>query len=362
MKKKLTALILAGALSCAIAVPAAAADSRRPLISPAPISEETPSISHSVLYYGTVKAIIKDEAGVPRQLHMTSERYGEYVMNLSEQTVWIDSGNHTAADPVDLREGEGIYVFHSPAATRSLPPQSTAYAVVRNVPMDAGCAQYHQVEEVTQENGQWKITTDNGGLFILADEKTGLSIYDSEEEAALEDIRAGGWVMAWYEGYAAVYPGQTYAHHLMLLPTQEEETLTRAQLVTMLHEHAGKPVVNYAMKYSDVSEDAGYAEAVRWAASEGIASGHGNGKFGPDDTVSREQLVTILWRYAGSPMLMDYPGLTTFQDIGELSVVAQPAMAWAHQKGFISALEGALLAPRSPAALELARTILAQLG
>lgn len=66
-------------------------------------------------------------------------------MNISSDTVWIDSGNRTASDPADLKEGESVYVFHSPISTRSLPPQSAAYAVVRNIPQDISCAQYHVV-------------------------------------------------------------------------------------------------------------------------------------------------------------------------------------------------------------------------
>ena len=120
-----------------------------------------------------------------------------------------------------------------------------------------------------------------------------------------------------------------------------------------------------ASEYSrgtDVPEDADFAEAIRWATSEGLVVGYGNGSFGPGDSVSREQLVTILWRYVGSPMLMDYPGLTQFSDIEELPVYAQPAVAWAHQKGFIGPVKGDLLSPRNPVTLELAEKILKQLN
>ena len=369
MNKKLPVLILTGALACAMTLPAMAAEPAAGPIS-APVSnEETQALADSVLYYGTVEEIVRGEDGSISRLRMTSERYGEYVMILSEQTVWIDSGERTAADPADLQEGEGVYVFHSTAATMSLPPQSPALAVVRNVPMDAGCAQYHEVEAVSLENGCLTITTDNGGLLIRADEKTGLSRYGSEDEIALEDIQPGSWIMAWYDAVAESYPGQTNASHLMLLSQEaaeagvkESEELTRAELVSIIHETAGKPAVNYAMDYADVSEDADYAEAIRWATSEELVKGYDNGSFGPEDPVSREQLVTILWRYAGSPMLMDYPGLTQFSDIGELSDYAQPAMAWAHQKGFIGPVEGDLLAPGNPATLELAEQILSQLA
>lgn len=359
MNKKLPTLILTGALACAMALPALAAEA-----APVPISAVLPAgaaqtLPHSVLYYGTVKELVKREDGSISRLHMTSDRYGEYIMNVSAQTVWIDSGNHKAGDPDDLREGQSLYVFRSAAETRSLPPQSTALAVVWNIPMDAGTAQLHQVEAVSLENGRLKITTDQGGLYLLADKDTSLSFYGSEGAAALEDIQAGDQVMAWYGAVATSYPGQAYATHLMLLPEADAEPLTRGELVQMMYEQAGSPSVHFITDYTDVAQEAEYAQAVSWAAREGLVSGYGNGTFGPEDPVSREQLVTILWHYAGSPILADYPGLSQFRDAGDISLFAQPAFAWAHQKGYLSAVEGDILAPQNAASRALTDTILA---
>ena len=78
--------------------------------------------------------------------------------------------------------------------------------------------------------------------------------------------------------------------------------------------------------------------------------------------MTREQLVTILWRYEGSPMLMDYPGLSQFAGVGEISRFAQPAFAWAHQQGLIAADEDGLLHPQAEATRELAETMLEQLS
>ena len=88
-----------------------------------------------------------------------------------------------------MKEGEGIYVFHSPVETASLPPQSPAYAVVRNVPQDAGCAQYHRVEAVSEENGTLRITTDNGTFSIVADSDTAVTAYSDGSDAAWSQIK-----------------------------------------------------------------------------------------------------------------------------------------------------------------------------
>ncbi len=139
----------------------------------------------------------------------------------------------------------------------------------------------------------------------------------------------------------------------------DTEPLTRAGLVSLLHTAEGGPVVNYLMDYSDVDQSAPYGEAVRWAASEQLVSGYGDGSFGPENAVTREQMVSILWRWAGSPMLMDYPGLTNYSDAGDISLFAQPALAWAHQKGLFP--QEGRLGPKDIVSSEEAEAILSAL-
>lgn len=361
MNKKLKVLVLTGALACTMALPAMAAETAEIPVS-APVSTETAvSLPDSVLYYGAVQEIVRDAAGSITQLRMTSEPYGEYIMNITDQTAWVDSGRRTASDPATLQEGEGIYVFHSAVETRSLPPQSAAFVVVRNIPMDVGCAQYHEVEAISLENGLLEITTDNGGLFIFADDETELSMYRNDAALSLEDIQAGSHVMAWYGAVAESYPGQAHASYLMLLPGEvqtAEDTVTRGELAMMMYEQAGKPAADFALNYTDVAEDSAYTEAIRWISSEGYMGGYESGTFSPEDSISRQELITVLWRYAGSPMLMDYTGLTQFDDASEISRFAQPAFAWAHQQGLITAEEDGLLHPKADADRILAETIL----
>lgn len=77
------------------------------------------------------------------------------------------------------------------------------------------------------------------------------------------------------------------------------DTLTRAMLVTILYRIEGEPSVSYSGKFSDVPSGRWYSKAVEWAAAQGIVGGYSNGKFGPEDSVTREQLAAILYRYAG---------------------------------------------------------------
>lgn len=117
-----------------------------------------------------------------------------------------------------------------------------------------------------------------------------------------------------------------------------EAPCTRAQIVTFLWRAAGSPVVNYAMDLSDVAGDAYYAEAVRWALSEGITTGTSADQFSPNATCTREQAVTFLWRAAGSPAVS---GESAFEDVGADAYYAR-AVAWAAQNGVTNGISQAL--------------------
>ena len=117
-----------------------------------------------------------------------------------------------------------------------------------------------------------------------------------------------------------------------------EDPCTRAQIVTFLWRAAGSPVVNYAMDLSDVAGDAYYAEAVRWALSEGITTGTSDHTFSPDAVCTREQAVTFLWRAAGSPAVSSE---SAFEDVGADAYYAR-AVAWAAQNGVTNGISQAL--------------------
>ena len=117
-----------------------------------------------------------------------------------------------------------------------------------------------------------------------------------------------------------------------------EAPCTRAQIVTFLWRAAGSPVVNYAMDLSDVAGDVYYAEAVRWALSEGITTGTSDHTFSPDAVCTREQAVTFLWRAAGSPAVS---GESAFEDVGADAYYAR-AVAWAAQNGVTNGISQAL--------------------
>ena len=116
---------------------------------------------------------------------------------------------------------------------------------------------------------------------------------------------------------------------------------SRAMLVTILWRMADEPVVNYQMQFTDVGQS-WYTEAVRWAASEQIASGH-NGRFGTNDPITREDLVTIFWRYLDRPEAGISPD---FADESDISGYAAQAVDWARENGIISGKPGNRFDPK----------------
>ena len=107
-----------------------------------------------------------------------------------------------------------------------------------------------------------------------------------------------------------------------------DRSCTRAQIITFLWRATGSPVVNYAMEMGDVSADAYYAEAVRWALSRGITSGTGGGAFSPNDACTRAQAVTLLARALSAKA----GGKAEFSDVPTDSYYAG-AVAWAVENG-----------------------------
>ena len=131
-------------------------------------------------------------------------------------------------------------------------------------------------------------------------------------------------------------------------------TTSRAMIATILWRMAGSPVVNYAMNYTDVAQGQWCSEAIRWATSEGIVGGYGNGLFGTNDPITREQLATMLWRYAQTEgydvSVGENTNILSYTDVADLSEYAISAMQWAVGAGIINGTgDGSTLSPQGQA-------------
>ena len=142
-----------------------------------------------------------------------------------------------------------------------------------------------------------------------------------------------------------------------------EGTTTRGQIVTILWRLSGSPVVNYLMDFDDVDPAAYYGEAIRWATSEGIAGGYGNGSFGPDDPITREQLAVMLHRYAQHEgcdvSIGEDTNILSYADAFDVSEYAVAALQWACGAGIISGTgDGSTLTPQGETTRAQVATVL----
>ena len=138
-----------------------------------------------------------------------------------------------------------------------------------------------------------------------------------------------------------------------------DATTTRAMIVTMLHRLENEPAAQ-ASSFADVAAGSYYADAVAWAAANGIVNGVSETSFAPDDSITREQLAAILYRYAS------YKGydvtasgsLNAYADAAQVSSYAAAAMQWANVEGLITGVTGTTLDPQGSATRAQVATIL----
>ena len=127
-------------------------------------------------------------------------------------------------------------------------------------------------------------------------------------------------------------------------------TITRGMILTMLWRMAGEPFEMPVTSFTDVEIGRYYTTAVAWACRNGIADGMGESTFGPNDAITREELITLLYRYA------QYFGhscigtsIAGFADAGSVSTYAYNAMCWAYKAGVVTGTTGSRLNPQGTA-------------
>ncbi len=157
------------------------------------------------------------------------------------------------------------------------------------------------------------------------------------------DVKIGSW---YYENVVYVVE-----NGLMLGVSDTvfapDDGTTRGMLVTILYRLAGSPAVSGSMDFTDIQDDAYYRDAVLWAVREGITVGVSDTSFAPDDMISREQLVTLLYRYAQAAGrdTTARVELDSFRDADQISGFARDAMAWAVAEGIIQGGSDSMILP-----------------
>ena len=191
-------------------------------------------------------------------------------------------------------------------------------------------------EDGAREILQWSIAED-GRMSIPLNGSAKIEIVDNSR--TFSDVPAANWASEAVTFAAAreLFSGTSETTF------SPDETMSRAMLATVLYRLEGQPEQTAASAYSDVSSDAWYADSVAWAVENGIASGYGDGQFGPNDSVTREQFVVMLWRYMGSPKASRRD--LEFADADQISDYAQEALCWAVENGVLNGNDSGQLVP-----------------
>ena len=133
------------------------------------------------------------------------------------------------------------------------------------------------------------------------------------------------------------------------------EPTTRAMLVTILYRAAGQPETTGQSSFADVLARDYFANAVAWASENNIVTGYSRTRFGSNDPVSREQIATLLWRYAGSPSA---GSAQNFADRNQISDYAADAVNWARANSIVNGRPGNRFDPKANATRAEVATIL----
>ncbi len=166
-------------------------------------------------------------------------------------------------------------------------------------------------------------------------------------------------VKAWYHDgvHYCVENGLMEGYSKTLFGTNDD--LTRAQVAQILYNLKNKPTVEMKELFADVAVSAWYANAITWASEAGVVNGYGNGKFGPQDPITREQLAAMLYRYSEACGfdVSAAADVSTFADAGMISAWALRAVQWACAEGILTGMGNGTLNPTGLATRAQAATM-----
>ena len=193
------------------------------------------------------------------------------------------------------------------------------------------------VKVTEQADGTYTFTMPNGQVTVKA------TFVETEEPAPampFTDVKEGDW---FYDEVLYVYENglMNGVGDNRFAPNS---ATTRGMLVTILYRLEGEPAVTGEANFSDVAAGQWYTDAVIWAAANDIVNGIGDNQFGPENTLTREQLVTMLYRYAQNKGydVTASADLSGYPDAGQIQSWAQEAMTWAVAEGIVEGMDGNL--------------------
>lgn len=284
------------------------------------------------LSQGTYTAIIT----VAYHDHMTAEAQVTFTVNRHS-----GGGGGDPTFPPTIKPGEGGEVTVKPRN-----PEKGDKVTITPKPEKG-----YEVDEVivTDRDGDQVTVTDNGDgtwSFIQPSGKVTIEVTFREigpEPMPFTDVPPDAWYI---DGVRYVY-----THHIMsgTSPTtfSPSTPVSRGMIVQILYNLAGQPEVEGGHNFSDVPAGYWSEKAIIWAVQNGVVSGYGDGTFGPDDTLTREQLAVVLFNYANA---MGYDTtarreLSGFDDVTQAQSWSRTALEWAYAEHLITGTSGTSMSP-----------------
>ena len=281
--------------------------------------------------------------------------FGGWYKDSTLQTPWDFANGTVTADTTlyakwtanppapSYDDSDPTYAVSAPAAENgsvTVSPRNASAGSTVTITVKPDSGYVLETISVTDKNGNGLKLTDKGNgkyTFTMPTSKVEIKVTFMEDNSVLNffyDVPNDAY---YYEAvkWAAENGITGGVGNSLFAPNQP---CTRGQIVTFLWRAAGSPVVNYAMNMTDVAEDAYYGEAVRWALSEGITTGIGDITFGPDAACTRAQAVAFLFRYAvasGMDAVTLADLISGFADAASVPGYAVSAMNWALSQGIM---------------------------
>lgn len=317
-----------------------------------------------------------DVSVMSRAIYEAIDIYGCRVVNMS---MGVTEDAEELRRAVEYAEEKGVVLVSAVGNDNVLYPKRSYYPACYPTVIGVGAAESLIAESRTAGDraaGGWRVAdfSQRKGVSVLADGFQLATV--TNRNAAEVGLRSGS-------SYACAYVAGLCAQLLMEVPSlnpaevrgilyagarelgapgkdpesgwgvvgpgiPSTEKVTRAMLVALLHESAGRPEASGgAPAFTDVPVDSYYAQAVYWAAEAGIVRGYSPSRFGPDDEVSREQMAVIMGNYARSQgfATAERGSLALFADEGSVSAWARGPMAWAVGRGLILGKGNGILDP-----------------
>ncbi len=306
---------------------------------------------------GNIVFSIVDGAGAG-QYPITVTRSEAYDAQLREVAVHTKNSTITIGEPISYTVSLDTAITNGTVSVDKTSAAKGTVITVSAVP-DAG----YEADgvTVTDRTGKSVSVNDNGNgtySFVMPDSAVTVNVSFKKSGGGDEpahDCPSKDFIdfdpNAWYHESVDYAVANGLMKGTSPITFEPGTTTTRAMIVTILWRLEGEPTVNAVNPFDDVVNGAWYTDAIVWAAANGIVEGYGEGKFGPNGEITREQLATMLYRYA------KYKGydvsaaanLNGYTDAGSISSWALAAIKWANAEGLVNGRTATTIVPQGKA-------------